>query len=66
MIGVMKLSTLKLDKISDISISVGQVIFASVFLESLLKGEINITRILTGLILTFLCWILSLVVIKEN
>lgn len=62
----MKFTISRLDKISDISISIGQIIFASVFLEPLLKETINKERIVFGLILATLCWLLSLIVIREN
>ena len=61
---MVRLSSGKLEKLSDISISVGQVFFASVFIEPLIGGEFNWSNILAGFILSVIFWLISLVIIS--
>lgn len=62
----MNITIAKLDKISDICISIGQVIFASVFIDPLLSSDFNWSRIFAGLIFATLAWILSLIAVQNN
>ena len=61
----MKLSSVKLDKLSYVCIAMGQVVFASVFVDPILSGSYNWIIIITGLLLAISIWALSLALIKE-
>ena len=54
----------RLDKLSDISISVGQVLFASVIIEPLISGNFHWYSIVIGLILSGTAWFLSIFLLK--
>jgi hypothetical protein len=61
----MKLSVAKLDKLSDIGIAMGQVFFASVFIEPIISGNVDWIRIISGLGFSLCIWSASLLLIKE-
>lgn len=61
----MRLSTEKLDKISDICISVGQVFFAAVFIEPIVSGNFDWLRIVFGIALAGISWLASITAVKE-
>ncbi len=56
----------QLDKISDISISLSQVLLASVLIDPLVKGELNWTGTMVGLVFIAIFWTLSIRVVKNN
>lgn len=62
----LRVSQPQLEKLSDISISMGQVFFASVFIDPLMNGSSGITGIIGGLIMAFLSWLFSVLIIKNN
>ena len=48
----MRLSTIKIDKLSDVSISIGQVFFASALIEPIVSGKTSISILVFGIILS--------------
>ena len=60
----MHLSKERFEKLSDISVSVGQVVFASVFVEPLVVGSFNWLNILVGIIFSVLFWWMSVLLIR--
>ena len=59
------LSEWQLDKTSDISISVGQVFFASVLIDPLVSGNTGPSRIFIGISLAVIFWVISILLIKK-
>mgnify|MGYP003393520347 CR=1 FL=1 len=61
----MKITQSRLNKLSDISISIGQVFFASVFIGPIVSGEYNLIQMFVGLILTIISLFVSILLIKN-
>ena len=57
----------QLDKLSDILINMGTVLFASVVVSFLLRiGVVEAGVFFAGLLLTFLCWSASILVVRRK
>jgi len=56
----MKLSSIKLDKLSDVSVAIGQVFFASVFIEPIVSKQSSAMMIITGVIISIACFVFSI------
>lgn len=55
----------QLDKLSDILINIGTVLFASSVAPPLLRiAKIESFVFIAGLVLTFVCWLFSIIVVK--
>jgi len=65
MIEAMKFTVAKLNKLSDICVAMGQVVFASIFVDPILSGSYNWIIIITGLLLAISVWSLSLAILNE-
>ncbi|HEY4508820.1 MAG TPA: hypothetical protein VJC13_00885 [Candidatus Paceibacterota bacterium] len=61
----LRLSRLQLEKISDITISMGQIFFASVLVDPLVSGKSSFVGVFGGLVMALLSWIISVLVIKK-
>jgi len=61
----MRLSPFK-DKLADIAIAVGQVLFASAFIDPLISGIYNWPLIITGVTFSIATWSLGLLLIKNK
>jgi len=59
-----KFTNSRLDKLSDVMVSAGQVFFASIFIDPLVNGNFNWAVILLGLILALSSWCFSFLIIK--
>ncbi len=55
----------KLKTLSEISRDIGQVVFASVFVEPFVNGSVTPLTLMTGLAFSVLSWLLSLVFARE-
>lgn len=60
----MLLSLEKLNILSEISRDIGQILFASVFIEPITKGSTDLKILFLGLILSLSAWSLSLLLTK--
>ncbi len=56
MIRAMKLSSIKLDKLSDVSTAIGQVFFASALVEPIISKQANMVVLVFGIILLITCF----------
>ena len=52
----MRLSAVKLDKLSDVSIAIGQVFFASALVEPIISGKVGIVILSLGIVLSITCF----------
>ncbi len=62
----MILSSVKLNTLSEISRDIGQVVFASVFVEPFISGSITLPTVIIGLIFSMAAWTASLLLTKET
>lgn len=56
----------QLDKLSDISISIGQVCFASAFVDRFFTTSSSGVGMFFGLLVSFMLWSVSIIVVKNN
>ena len=59
-----KITHNKVDKLSDISISIAQVLFATLFIEPLIGNNVNWVSVFFGFLVAVGLWIFSIMVVK--
>ncbi|MEK7117885.1 MAG: hypothetical protein AAB861_03890 [Patescibacteria group bacterium] len=56
----MRLTSIKLDKLSDVSIAIGQVFFASALVEPIVSGKASLIILVLGIVLSITSFIFSI------
>ena len=54
------------DKLADITVAMGQVLFASAFIDPLVSGVYKWPLIITGVIFAVISWLLGLLLVKNR
>lgn len=60
------LSNAQLDKLADVLINMGTVIFAVAVVPFFLVKEFDEGAFYTGVVLTFVCWVSSIIIVRRN
>lgn len=60
----MKISEDKIERASSIVADIGQVVFASVVINPIISSSFNFSIIVLGTILSFIAWIISILLSK--
>lgn len=54
------------DKLSDITVAMGQVLFASAFVDPIISGVYNWTLIISGIAFAIATWLLGLELVRNK